>query len=161
MGTATDTLIAVEVRTWTQLMVILLFLMLWKMFLAAQRSSAVSVQSGHGLGACCCEVTPVSPCHIYYPPENVSSNQLDTSQGKDEQDQLSKPIPVRHFNRPDIHSTLFSVCSLLFCCVSIKILSLLRKGTHMSVCFYNTHPKPFSELKSFQPQVSASMSGED
>lgn len=45
MGTATDTLIAVEVRTWTQLMVILLFLMLWKMFLAAQRSSAVSVHS--------------------------------------------------------------------------------------------------------------------
>lgn len=109
-------------------------------------------QSGHGLRACCCEVTPVSLCHIYYPPENLSSHQLDTSQGKDEQDQLSKPIPVRHFNRPDIHSTLVSVCSLLFCCVSIKILSLQRNGVHMSVCFYKTHSKLFSELKSFQPQ---------
>lgn len=45
MGTATDRLIAVEVRTWTQLMVTLLFLMLWKMFPAAQRSSAVSMHS--------------------------------------------------------------------------------------------------------------------
>lgn len=51
MGTDTDTLIALKVKTWTQLMVILVLLMMWKMFLAAQRSSAVSVHSqGMALG---------------------------------------------------------------------------------------------------------------
>lgn len=109
------------------------------------------------------------PCHIYYPPENLSSNQLDTSQGKDEQDQLSKCIPVRHFNRSVIHCTLFSACSPLSCCVSIKILSFLRKGIHMSVCFYTTYcnrhrqhsPEIFVRTKSFQPHVSASVNGDE
>lgn len=32
MGTDTDTLIALKVRTWTQLIVILVLLMMWKMF---------------------------------------------------------------------------------------------------------------------------------
>lgn len=113
------------------------------------------------------------PCHIYYPPENFSSKQLDTSQGKDEQDQLSKCVPGRlflvDFNRSDIHSTLFSACSPLSCYVSIKILCFLRHGIHMSVCFYNTccnrhrhySPEVFLRTKSFQPRDSASINGDD
>lgn len=38
-------MIALKVRTWPRLMVILVLLMTWKMTLAAQRSSAVSVHS--------------------------------------------------------------------------------------------------------------------
>lgn len=106
------------------------------------------------------------PCHIYCAPENLSLNQPGTSQGKDKQDQLSKCIPARRFNRSVIHSTLFSARSPLSWWMCFH-LSFLRK--HMSVCFNTTYcnrhrqhsPKVFLRTKSFQPHGSASVNGDD
>lgn len=108
------------------------------------------------------------PCHIYYLPENCSSNQLDTSPGKGEQDQLSRCILRRHFNRSVIHSTLFSACAPYPAAFPLKFKAFWER-VHMSASFYNTYcntqrqhsPQVFFRTKSFQPPVSASTNGDD